>query len=67
MEKMYLAHCKIPSISEADLKVSAATDLVKFMQGRVPETAATKQQHNKVLEKLITILNNREPPRLADG
>ena len=37
------------------------------MQGMVPETAATKQQHTKDLQKLIAILNNSEPPMVANG
>ena len=65
--KLYPAHCATPSISEADLTVSATTDLIDSMQGRVLATAAAKQRHTKVLQKLITIPNNSKSPRVANG
>ena len=54
-------------LSEADLAVSAATNLVESMRGTVPATAAKKQQHTKVLKQLLAILNNGNTPRVADG
>ena len=66
VRKLYWAHCKTPSISEADLTLSAATDLVKSMRGTVPVTATQKQQHTTVLKKLLTILYNSEPSRVDD-
>ena len=65
--KIYPAHCRAPAISEADLTISAAADLIKTMRGTVPATATKKQQHTEILKKLLSILENSKPPRLADG
>ena len=65
--KIYPAHCRAPAISEADLTISAATDLIKTMRGKVPATATKKQQHAKILKQLLSILKNSKPLRVADG
>ena len=65
--KIYPAHCRTPSISEADLAISAAADLIKTMRGTIPVTATKKLRHTETLKKLVAILENREPPRVADG
>ena len=65
--KLYPAHCKTPSISESDLTISAATDLVKSMRGTVPAKATKKQQHTEILKKLLSILENSKPPRVVNG
>ena len=41
--EIYPAHCRAPSIFEADLTINAAADLIKSMQGTVPATATKKQ------------------------
>ena len=65
--KIYPAHCKAPSISEADLTISAAADLIKTMRDTVHATATKKRRHTEILKKLLSILKNSEPPRVADG
>ena len=67
VEKIYPAHCKAPAISEADITISAAADLLKSMRGTVPTTATKKQRHIEILKELLSILKNNEPPRVADG
>ena len=37
--KIYPAHCREPAISEADIMISAAADLIKSMRGTVSVTA----------------------------
>ena len=37
------------------------------MRGTVPATATKKQQHTKILKKLLAIIKNIKPPRVADG
>ena len=64
---IYPAHCRVPAISDADLTISAAADLIKTMRGTVPATAANKRQHTEILKKLLAILDNSEPLRVVDG
>ena len=63
---LYRAHCSTPFISKEDLMVSAAANLVESMQGTVPATAAKKKRHIKVVKKLLDILNNSKPRRVAN-
>ena len=67
MGKMYPAHCRTPSISEADLTISTATNLIKTTRGTVPATATEKLRHTEILKKILAILKNRKPLRVADG
>ena len=39
MQKLYSAYCRTSAVSEADLTISAAADLIKTMRGTVPATA----------------------------
>ena len=64
--KIYPAHCRSRAISEADLTISAAADLNKSMTGTVPASATKKQLHTKILKKLLSILENGKPPRVAN-
>ena len=66
VRKIYSAHCRAPSISEADLTISAAAELIKTTRGTIPATATKKLRHTKTLKKLLAILENREPPRVTD-
>ena len=65
--KVYLTHCRAPAISEADLTISAAADLIKTMKGTIPATATKKLRYTETLKKLLAILENSKPPRVADG
>ena len=65
--KIYPEHCRVPAISEADLMIRVAADLIKTMRGTVPATATKKQQHTEILKKLLSILENSKPPKVADG
>ena len=65
--KIYPAHCRTPAISEDDLTIGAAAELIETMKGTIPVTATKKLRHTKTLKKLVTILENREPPRVANG
>ena len=65
--KIYPAHCRAPAISEADLKISAAAEIIKTMKGTIPATATKKLRHTETPKKLLAILENRESPRVADG
>ena len=39
----------------------------KTMKGTIPATATKKLRHTETLKKLVAILENREPPRVANG
>ena len=67
VRKIYPAHCRALAISEADLTISPAADLIKTMRGTVPATATKKRQHTEILKKLLAILEKSEPPRVADS
>ena len=64
---IYPAHCRTLEISEADLTISAAAELIETMKGTIPATATKKLRHTETLKKLVAILENREPPRVANG
>ena len=49
--KIYPAHCRAPAISEADLTISAADDLIKTMRGTIPATATKKLRRTETLKK----------------
>ena len=64
---IYATHCRMPAISEDDLTIGAAAELIEMMKGTVPATATKKLRHTETLKKLVAILENREPPRVANG
>ena len=45
--QIFPAHCKIPTISEGDLTIQAATELLRDMKASPPEIAAQKVHHIK--------------------
>jgi hypothetical protein len=67
------AHWTLPSVSEYNTTVSAATDLLTSFRQFFPTTAADKQKHINTIRKLTVVLCNnpqqREeitgPPRVA--
>jgi hypothetical protein len=67
------SHWTLPSVSEHNTTVSAATDLLTSFRQFFPTTAADKQKHINTIQKLTAILCNnpqqREeitgPPRVA--
>ena len=65
-EKIYPAHCEVPTISEADKTLIAASDILTAMQATVPHTAKAKLRHAKALQSLTEIIKNtlnvREAP-----
>ena len=65
--KIYPAHCRTPAISEDDLTIGAAAELIETTKGTIPATATKKLRHTETLKKLVAILENREPPRVANG
>ena len=67
MGKINLAHCRTPAISEDDLTIGAAGELIETMKGTIPATATKKLRYTETLKKLVAILKNREPPRVANG
>ena len=54
--QLYPANCSMPSISEGNRIIVAATDLLSACEVTVPATGATQREHARVLEKLTTIL-----------
>ena len=65
--KIYPAHCRTPTISEDDLTIDAAAELIETMKGTIPATATKKLRHTVTIKKLLAILENRELLRVADG
>ena len=53
--QIFPAHCKVPTISEGDLTIQAATDLLRELTTTIPETAAQKVRHVKILRELTDI------------
>ena len=65
--QIYLVHCKLPTISEEDKTIIAATVLVRELNHTVPVSAAIKVKHAAVLQKLTAIINNQPAPRVGDS
>ena len=65
--RVYLAHCKLPTISEEDSTIIAATELVRALDTTIPTNAAVKLKHAAVLQQLTTIIGNRPAPRVGDS
>ena len=63
--KIYPAHCRTPTISEADLTISTAAELIETIKCTIPATVTKKLRHTKILKNILAILKNREPPRVA--
>ena len=61
--KLYPTHCKVPTISQSDLTLIAASDLLQEMKILVP-TAESKIRHAKILQRLGAILSNNPPKRV---
>ena len=66
-EKIYPAHYRAPAISEVDLTISAAAELFKSTKGTVPGIATEKQRHTKILKKLLSIVENSKPWKVANA
>ena len=56
--KIYLEHCKVPTISEADKTLISASDLLTAMQAAVPHTAKVKLRHAKALQNLTALIED---------
>ena len=63
--RIYPEHCKIPTISEADKMLIAASDLLTAMKSVVPHTTKAKIRHAKSLQDLIAIIKNTQDAREA--
>ena len=63
--KIYPEHCELPTISEADKTLIAASDILTEMQAAVPHTAKAKLRHAKALTNLTTIIKNTPNAREA--
>ena len=63
--RLYPTHCKVPTLSEADRTIIAATDLIENMRSMVPTSAEMKCRHAKAIEQLTEILENRQEPRVG--
>ena len=67
VDKIYPAQCGTPAISEDDLTIGAAAELIETMKGTIPATATKKMRLTETLKKLLAILENREPQRVANS
>ena len=56
--KIYPDQYEVPTISEADKTIIAASDLLMVMQSAVPHTAKAKIRHAKALQNLTAIVKN---------
>ena len=65
LARIYPEHCKIPTISEADKNLIAASDLLTEMRAVVPHTTNAKLRHEKVLQDLTAIIENTKDARNA--
>ena len=62
-ERINPEHCKVPTISEADKTLTAASNLLAAMQAAVPHTAKAKLRNAKALQKLTAIIENTPTTR----
>ena len=62
--ELFPAHCKVPTVSEEDKTLIAATELLEVMKANVPTQADLKCRHAKSIDDLILILENRPEPRV---
>ena len=64
--RIYPENYEVPTISEADKTLVAASDILMVMQSAVPHTAKAKIRHAKALQNLTAIIENtpnaRETP-----
>ena len=63
--RIYPEHCKIPTISEADKTLIAASDLLTEMSAAVPHTTKAELRHAKALHDLTAIIKNTQDARDA--
>ena len=63
--KLHPTHCQMPTISEADQTIVAATELLETMRATIPTQAANKAKHVNVLQKLTSIITNGPAPRVG--
>ena len=63
--RAYPEHCKVPTISEADKTLIAASDLLKAMKAAVPHTTKAKLRHAKAQQDLTAIIENTQYAREA--
>jgi len=64
--KLFPTHCNVPSFSQNEETIIAATDLVKEFGGIVPPRAKKKEQYAKQLQKLTVIIANKPLLRVAN-
>jgi len=50
--RLFPTHCKVPSLSQVDETVIAATVLVREFGGIIPPTAEKKEQYARQLQQL---------------
>ena len=60
--ELFPAHCKVPTVSEEDQTLIAATELLEVMKATVPTQADLKCRHVKSIDDLTSILENRREP-----
>ena len=62
---IYPEHCKLPTISEEDKNIIAASDLLTAMRVAVPRTTKAKLRHAKALQALTAVIDNTQYVRDA--
>ena len=55
--KLHPTHCRMPTISEGDQTIIAATELVRAWTSNVPKACQMKDDHARVIAKLTEIMN----------
>ena len=59
---LYPAWCKIPTISEGDRTVIAATEVLDLFKAIVPRGAREKVKHCESIKKLTSVLSEYQTP-----
>ena len=62
--RIYPENCEVPTISEADKTLIAASDILAAMQAAVPHTAKAKLRHARALQNLTAIIKNTPSMRV---
>ena len=61
--KLFPKHARMPSISEDDHIIMAATDILEMFKQSAPVSAIEKQNHCKMLRSLTGVLTKHQTPR----
>ena len=63
--KLHPTHCRMPTISEGDQTIIAATELVRAYTNNIPKVCQMKENHARIMAKLTEIMKCGQTPRVG--